>query len=152
MGAAVHHLNKPTQNFYLRSTYYLPMRFVGNMQARMDFKGTKLSLLPSLVYLRQASASEITIGTHLRYRFKNGTKVTGNSTEQGINFGVYYRLNDAIIPQLNVDLGKYAVGVSYDINVSKFTQVSRYNGGIELYLKYMVLGDALRKRKRDYNL
>ncbi len=152
IGAAAHHLNKPTQNYYLRSTYYLPMRFVVNAQARMDFKGTKLSLLPSVVYMRQASATEITVGTHLRYRFKNGTKVTGISSEQGINFGVYYRVGDAIIPQINIDLGKYAVGVSYDINVSKFTQVTHYNGGIELYLKYTVLGDALRKRKREYGL
>ena len=151
-GGAVHHLNKPVQKFASGSSYQLPMRFVGNVQSRIDIKGTKISILPSAIYLRQATASEITLGTHIRYRFKNPTKVTGRRSETGLNIGVYYRLNDAIIPQLNVDMGKYAFGFSYDLNISKYRQVSRLNGGFEVYLKFMSLDDALFKRKREHNL
>ena len=128
------------------------MRFVGNIQARIDVKGTKISLLPSVIYLRQAKASEITVGTHLRYRFKNPTKVTGMKSETGLNIGVYYRIGDAIIPQINLDMGKYAIGVAYDLNVSKYKQVSNMQGGFEVYLKFMSLDDALFKRKREHGL
>lgn len=152
IGAAVHHLNRPVQRFGYASTYQLPMRFVGNVQARIDFKGTYFSLLPSLIYLRQATASEITLGTHFRYRFKNGTKVTGNVTETGLNIGAYYRVGDAIIPQVNVDMGKYAIGLAYDINISKYKQVSNMSGGFEIYLKFMTLDDALFKRKSEHGL
>lgn len=152
IGAAVHHINRPVQRFGSGSSYQLPMRFVGNIQSRIDFKGTKFSLLPSVIYLRQATASEITLGTHFRYRFKNGTKVTGAVTETGLNIGVYYRVGDAIIPQINVDMGKYAIGLSYDLNVSKYKQVSNMNGGFEIYLKFMTLDDALFKRKREHGL
>jgi type IX secretion system PorP/SprF family membrane protein len=152
IGAAAHHLNQPVQKFASGSTYKLPMRFVGNVQARIDIKGTKVSILPSVIYLRQANATEITVGTHLRYRFKNPTKVTGVKSETGLNIGVYYRVNDAIIPQINLDLGKYAIGVAYDLNVSKYKQVSKLNGGFEIYLKFMSLGDALFKRKREHGL
>ncbi len=152
IGAAVHHINRPVQQFSSGSSYQLPMRFVGNIQSRIDFKGTKFSLLPSVIYLRQATASEITLGTHFRYRFKNGTKVTGTITETGLNIGVYYRVGDAIIPQVNVDMGKYAIGLSYDLNVSKYKQVSNMNGGFEIYLKFMTLDDALFKRKREHGL
>ena len=152
IGGAVHHLNRPTQKFSPASTYQLPMRFVGNIQARIDIKGTKFSFLPSVVYLRQATASEIIVGTHLRYRFKNPTKVTGMKSETGLNVGVYYRVGDAIIPQVNLDLGKYAIGVAYDLNISKFRQVSKFNGGFEIYLKFMSLDDALFKRKREHSL
>jgi type IX secretion system PorP/SprF family membrane protein len=152
IGAAAHHLNQPVQKFASGSTYKLPMRFVGNVQARIDIKGTKFAILPSVIYLKQATASEITVGTHLRYRFKNPTKVTGVKSETGINIGVYYRLNDAIIPQVNLDMGKYAIGVAYDLNISKFKQVSNLNGGFEIYLKFMSLDDALFKRKREHGL
>lgn len=152
IGGAVHHLNRPTQKFSPASTYQLPMRFVGNIQARIDIKGTKISFLPSVVYLRQATASEITVGTHLRYRFKNPTKVTGVKSETGLNIGVYYRVGDAIIPQVNLDMGKYAIGVAYDLNISKYKQVSKLNGGFEIYLKFMTLDDALFKRKKEHSL
>lgn len=152
IGAAVHHINRPVQQFSSGSSYQLPMRFVGNIQSRIDFKDTKFSLLPSVIYLRQATASEITLGTHFRYRFKNGTKVTGTITETGLNIGVYYRVGDAIIPQVNVDMGKYAIGLSYDLNISKYKQVSNLNGGFEIYLKFMTLDDALFKRKREHGL
>lgn len=149
IGGAVHHLNQPVQKFASGSSYKLPMRFVGNVQARIDLKGTKMSILPSVIYLQQAAASEITVGTHIRYRFKNPTKVTGVKSETGLNIGVYYRVNDAIIPQVNLDMGKYAIGLAYDLNVSKYKQVSHLNGGFEIYLKFMTLDDALFKRKRE---
>lgn len=152
IGGAVHHLNRPVQQFNAGSRYILPMRFVGNVQARIDLKGTKWSLLPSAIYLRQATASEITLGTHVRYRFKNGTKITGAVSETGLNIGVYYRVGDAVIPQINFDMGQYAIGLSYDVNISKYRQVSYYSGGFEVYLKFMMLDDALYRRKREHGL
>lgn len=152
IGGAVHHLNQPVQKFASGSTYKLPMRFVGNIQSRIDIKGTKVAILPSLIFLSQGTASEITVGTHIRYRFKNPTKVTGMKSETGLNIGVYYRVGDAIIPQINVDLGKYAVGVAYDLNISKYKMVSNYQGGFEIYFKFMTLDDALFKRKREHGL
>lgn len=151
-GAAVHHINKPIQQFSTGSSYQLPMRFVGNIQARIDLKETKISILPSLIYLRQGTAQEINIGTHIRYRFKNNTKITGFITETGLNFGVYYRVNDAIVPQVNLDMGKYAIGLSYDFNISKYSQASKYNGGFEIYLKFITLDNALFKRGREHGL
>lgn len=152
VGGAVHHLNQPLQQFSSGSSYRLPMRFVGNIQVRIDIKETKLAILPSLIYLRQATANEITIGTHIRYRLKNPTKVTGYNSETGLNVGVYYRVGDAIIPQVNFDMGKYAIGLAYDLNISKYKQVSKYQGGFEIYLKFMSLDDALFKRKREHGL
>ncbi|MBI3517807.1 MAG: PorP/SprF family type IX secretion system membrane protein [Bacteroidetes bacterium] len=152
IGGAVHHLNQPVQKFASGSTYKLPMRYVGNIQARIDIKGTLFSILPSVIYLRQATANEITVGTHVRYRFKNPTKVTGAKSETGINIGMYYRIGDAVIPQINVDMGKYAIGVAYDLNISQYRQVSKLNGGFEIYLKFMSLDDALFKRRREHGL
>ena len=146
-GLAVHHINKPMLRYITTTDNRLKMRLTGNVQARFDIEGTKFSVLPSLVYLRQANAQEIIVGTHIRYRLKNGTKITGNYTETAFQFGLYYRLNDAIIPQLNLDMGKYAIGFSYDLNVSKYSAVSKLQGALEFYAKFILAEQALFKRK-----
>jgi len=152
IGGAVHHINKPVQKFGSGSSYQLPMRFVGNIQGRIDIKEAKISLLPSVIFLRQGIASEVTLGTYIRCRFKNPTKLTGVKSETALNIGLFYRVNDAIIPQLNLDLGKFAIGVAYDLNVSKYRQVTNLQGGYEIFLKFISLDDALFKRKREHGL
>ncbi len=147
IGFAVHHINRPTQRYNPFTDDRMRMRFTGNIQARIDFEGSKFSVLPSIVYLRQAKAQEIILGTHIRYRLKNGTKITGNITETAFQVGLYYRINDAIVPQISLDLGKYAVGVCYDLNLSKYTAVSKAQGAMEFYLKFILAEQALFKRK-----
>jgi len=49
-------------------------------------------------------------------------------------------------------MGKYAVGVAYDLNISKYKMVSNYQGGFEIYFKFITLDDALFKRKREHGL
>lgn len=147
IGFAVHHINRPIQRYSVSTEDRMRMRFTSNIQARIDFEGSKFSLLPSLVYLRQAKAQEIIFGTHVRYRLKNGTKITGNITETAFLIGLYYRINDAIAPQISLDMGKYAVGFCYDLNLSKYTAVSKAQGAMEFYVKFILAEQALFKRK-----
>jgi type IX secretion system PorP/SprF family membrane protein len=153
IGAAAYHLNKPTQNFGSGTSYRLPTRYVGSATVRVDIPGSKLSILPSLIYMRQdalAPAYEINFGTFVKYRFKTGTKTTGQKTENGFAIGAYYRYDDAIIPQILLDMGSYAIGMSYDINVSGYKRASRTVGGFEVSLRYTKLGDALFNKKSEY--
>ena len=59
--------------------------------------------------------------------------------EKGITGGLLYRLDDAIIPVLQLHLQKFTVGASYDINISKLTVASQARGGFELTLSYKSL-------------
>ncbi len=152
VGGAVHHLNQPTMKYSANSNYRLPMRFVGQVESRIDFKGSRASMHPSLIYLQQAKATQITVGTHFMVRFKNGTKKTGAITETGLSFGLFYRVKDAVIPQFKLDLGKYAVGLAYDINISTYKQASMGKGGMEIFLKIMSLDHALFQRKREHSI
>jgi hypothetical protein len=96
----------------------------------------------------QGPSNEITVGCALRYRLKNGTKITGFINETGISVGVHYRLNDAVIPQVYLELGDFGVGVSYDLNISGYKAASKLNGGPEISLKYFIQKGALFKQKR----
>lgn len=147
-GAAAFHINKPEQKFHQGGGVRQEMRFVFHSNGRVDFKGTKWSLRPSAYYMMQGTANELVFGTMMRYRIKNGTKITNFFSESGLGFGVHYRLKDAIIPQLYYDLGDIFIGVSYDVNVSKYTAASKYNGGFEVTLRYANMNAALYKNKK----
>ncbi len=147
-GASVFHLNKPEQKFHQGGGERMDMRFVIHGQGRIDFSGTRWSLRPSAYYMAQGNANEILFGTMLRYRIKNGTKVTNFFSESGIGLGVHYRFKDAIIPQLYYDLGDIFIGVSYDVNISKYSAASKSQGGFEVTLRYANLNGALYKNKK----
>ncbi len=149
-GVAGFHLNQPKQKFSSFGGEKLDMRIVGHTWGRYEFPMSKLSLVPSLVYMMQGPHTELTGGTSLRYRLRNGTKVTGYYTETAIAFGVSYRLKDAVIPQLWFEAEKFAIGVSYDVNVSTYKDVSHLNGGFEISLRYNNLKGALFSTKPGF--
>jgi hypothetical protein len=50
--------------------------------------------------------------------------------------GVMYRWNDAVIPALKLDYYNWALGITYDANISKLKTASAGRGGFELTLSY----------------
>jgi type IX secretion system PorP/SprF family membrane protein len=53
-----------------------------------------------------------------------------------LSFGGVYRWADAIVPVIRLDMKKFAVGLSYDVNISQLTKASGARGGFELTLAY----------------
>jgi type IX secretion system PorP/SprF family membrane protein len=53
-----------------------------------------------------------------------------------LSFGGVYRWADALVPVIRLDMKKFAVGLSYDVNVSQLTKASGARGGFELTLAY----------------
>lgn len=147
-GLSGYHLNKPEQSFHSGGGVRLDMRLVAHAQVRYDFPRTRWSLRPSGYYMQQGAAHEILIGSMVRYRIKNGTKITNFFSESGVALGCHYRVGDAIVPQFYYDLGDLYLGFSYDVNISRYSQVSKMNGGFEVTLRYANLNGALYKNKR----
>ncbi|HEX8515720.1 MAG TPA: PorP/SprF family type IX secretion system membrane protein [Bacteroidia bacterium] len=147
VGVAYYHINRPTQKYFTVSEK-LYGKMVATVNGHFDRTGTKLSIRPSAMYVLQGPSSEITVGCALRYRLKNGTKITGFINETGISIGVHYRVKDAVIPQFYLELGDLGVGLSYDINLSSYREASKMNGGAEVSLKYFIQKGALFKQKR----
>ncbi|HTL82151.1 MAG TPA: PorP/SprF family type IX secretion system membrane protein [Bacteroidia bacterium] len=147
-GGAVFHFNRPEQKFHGGGEEKLDMRYVAHVQMRFDIPDSKFSVRPSAYYMTQGPAHEFVFGGLLRYRIKNGTKITNFFSESGIGFGVHYRWNDAILPQLYYDLGDFFIGTSYDFNISKYSAVSHHNGGFEVTLRYANLNGALYKNRK----
>jgi type IX secretion system PorP/SprF family membrane protein len=146
IGVAYYHLTQPEQKYFSVSEK-LYRKLVVTLNGHFDKTGTKISLRPSALITMQGPSSEITVGCAVRYRLKDGTKITGFNSEKGISVGVHYRLKDAVIPQVYFEIGDLGIGVSYDLNISSYKVVSHLNGGAEISLKYFIQKGALFKQK-----
>ena len=69
-----------------------------------------------------------------------------NDEGKSITAGVLYRFDDAIIPVVELELSKFNIGISYDVNINKLVVASQARGGFELTLSYK---DLFNSRKAD---
>lgn len=53
------------------------------------------------------------------------------------SMGAIYRMNDAIAPMVRLDLKNFAIGMSYDANVSQLSIASGARGGFEITFAYL---------------
>lgn len=108
-GGAVHHLNRPNESMIIGESK-LPMRFTGHVGAEIKL-GSKskysnsTSIMPNIIYQYQNGFQELNIGTYVKYG--------------SFSFGAWYRNRDAFILTLGINTGKFKLGYSYDVTVSK---------------------------------
>lgn len=129
LGGSVFHVTQPKESFYGDGDTRLPMRYVGNLGVKIGL-GKRFSLLPSAIYMMQAKTSELNLGMGIGYEAENTFTAT---------VGVYYRLEDAVIPMLAMGYKGVTLSASYDINISGLNEVSNSRGGFELSLNYILL-------------
>jgi len=145
IGAAFFHATMPLQKYSVGSKENLYGKLIAHTSLRYDVPGTKVGIVPSAIYMMQGPASELNIGTLLRYKIHQGTKITGFYTESAFSAGLYYRFKDAISPQVYFEFSDYAFGLSYDFNVSSYGEVKKSAGGFEISIKYANMRGAVRK-------
>jgi type IX secretion system PorP/SprF family membrane protein len=108
-GFAAHHLNTPNESMIIGESR-LPIRMTGHMGAKIDL-GRKsqytnvTSIMPNVIYQYQNGFQELALGTYVKYG--------------AFNVGAWYRNRDAFILSIGVDTGKFRLGYSYDVTVSK---------------------------------
>ena len=108
-GFAAHHLNTPNESMIVGNSP-LPMRFTGHMGAEIEIGkrskySTGTSIMPNVIYQYQNGFQELNVGTYIKYG--------------SFNVGAWYRNRDAFIMTIGVNTGKFKLGYSYDVTVSK---------------------------------
>ncbi len=147
IGLAYHHVNKPTLEFAVGEDKLIE-KYVGHIHMRRDIPDTYWSVLPSIIHIQQGPHRETYVGSLLRYRFKYGTKYTGMITESALSFGVSYRFEDALIPQVYYEVSSYKIGISYDFTVSPLTETAGFAaGGFEISFVWANMYRALDNKK-----
>jgi len=84
----------------------------------------------------QGKAKEFLIGTLFRYKLQQDSKYTGYKNGAALSFGGFLRARDAFAAQILFEFHQFAIGVSYDINVSGLKPATNARGGLEISLRF----------------
>lgn len=137
IGVSVFHPHNPTYTFYGDSKEILHTKYVFHGNAAIGVKNTNLVLKPSYIVFLQGATREITPGLTFQYILQEGSKYTKNKKPAAFSIGGYYRMQDAFIAVAKFEYSNYAIGFSYDVNLSKLKTVSKARGGFEISLRFI---------------
>lgn len=136
-GASVYHITRPKQKFLLKTDAVVELKYVAHGDLLFSIPNTHTAIMPSFIFQMQGSSMEIIAGGLFKYYQSNDTKYTGYMKRNALCGGVYFRAFDAVIIQGLLEWQEqFALGLSYDLNISKLSQASRMRGGLELTLRY----------------
>jgi type IX secretion system PorP/SprF family membrane protein len=137
VGFAMFHVTQPNYSFY-GDAEKLYIRYTFYANTLISLSNSNLALAPGLIYYSQGSANEFYVGTLVRFKLHQDSKYTGLMKSAALSLGGYYRAGDAIIADMLLEYANYAMGVSYDFNVSGLTAASHGMGGLELSLRFVM--------------
>ncbi len=148
LGFAIKHLNN-AEEYYLNNNIkpILRKRFVIPAKLFMPL-GDKWDIDFSYLFNFQNKSQEHLIGLLFGYYLENISVY-----KKKINFGVFYRVQDATSIVLQYETNNFKTGLSYDVNLSKFTKATNSYGGVELgftYLLHNVLKTNLKLNKKCF--
>ncbi|TND09478.1 MAG: hypothetical protein FD123_1284 [Bacteroidetes bacterium] len=138
LGVAFHHLNKPVYSYYGNSDERLPMKIILHGNADIGIKNYNLVLQPSYIVMLQHAHREITPGLVFKYITKESSKYTGRKKASAFMLGGYFRMKDAIVATAGYEFSSWAIGMSYDINISDLSTATNARGGFEISLRYIL--------------
>ncbi|MBP6389982.1 MAG: PorP/SprF family type IX secretion system membrane protein [Flavobacteriales bacterium] len=135
-GIAVMHLNEPSVSLFGSSEDRLFRRYTAHAELRIT--GDRWTWMPKVYISQQGSSREIIFGTLMHRRIGQDSRYTTDKTSNAFHIGCFYRWNDAVVPMAQFEYKrKLAIGLSYDLNVSKLRAATHMRGGAELSLQWI---------------
>ncbi len=146
-GFAAYHLLQPKQE-YLGTLSKLYVKYVSHGDLIASIENTNMAISPSYLVQLQGPSKEIIVGAMLRHYIKIKSKYTGIILRDCVGYGLYYRNNDAILfSALFERQEKWAIIMSYDLNISSLAPTSSFRGGFEITLRYTAQRSLFDHRK-----
>jgi type IX secretion system PorP/SprF family membrane protein len=146
VGIGLFHITKPHVGFFEGNTITLNKKLALNSGISVPTSETDRFIVYA-DYFKQygerftpVGISTLQVGAMLSRDFFIG------NVEQTISGGLLYRMNDAIIPVIQLQMDKLMIGMSYDVNIDKLAAASQRRGGFELILSYR---DFLNKNQSE---
>jgi type IX secretion system PorP/SprF family membrane protein len=137
IGAAAFNLNQPLETLQKRSStgadVGLGMRITSQIGA-VWMLSDRISLAPAFLYQTQSSATEMLVGSEVKY-------ILGDpeirSVASSVFLGGWTRLGDATLVTGGVEFKGFRVGVGYDMTNSKLAAAAGGVGSFELGVSYV---------------
>jgi type IX secretion system PorP/SprF family membrane protein len=136
LGLSVNHISR--QQIKVRNSFSEKIynKFTLHGKSFIVINNTNFALIPGFMWQKQGPSSELILGSYIRTKLKNESRYTGIFKESSISFGLFYRLGDAFIPKIGVDIFNFNLGFAYDVTTSSLGGA----GGYEISLQYIVPG------------
>lgn len=138
-GIAAYHFHGPKQSFREFVSDTLHTRWLVHAGAKIGITNTRYAIQPVVRYMMQGKLKEIMAGALIGLHLKEESKYTGAFKDIWVSVGAYYRVGDALIPTLQLDMGPYFLGISYDVNLSDLTVATNGKGGVEIAARYIIM-------------
>ncbi|MDF1673430.1 MAG: type IX secretion system membrane protein PorP/SprF, partial [Vicingaceae bacterium] len=113
-------------------------RFTLHGKSFVGISGSPYAAVPGFIWQKQGPSSELILGSYFRSKLKNESRYTGIFKESALALGIFYRVGDAFIPKLALEMFNFNLGVSYDFTASGLSEPTGGNGGFEISLQYIV--------------
>ena len=113
-------------------------RFTLHGKSFVGIKNSPYAAIPGFIWQKQGPSSELILGSYFRSKLKNESRYTGIFKESALALGIFYRVGDAFIPKLALEMFNFNLGVSYDFTASGLAGPTGGNGGLEISLQYIV--------------
>ncbi|MBL0310507.1 MAG: PorP/SprF family type IX secretion system membrane protein [Bacteroidetes bacterium] len=132
VGFGAAHLNQPKQSLYNDNSIKLNPRFTVHSRGQVQVSD-KIDIVPEFMFQIQSVKYEVDLGAHLKYYIP-----LKKAHRLALNLGAYSRMADAGWLLAGFDYDQLQVNLSYDVNFSRLTSASRYNGGFEASVIYIL--------------
>lgn len=130
IGMSVFHFNQPEISYFGNEVTVIKSKFVVNAGfARL--LSDMLEIEPKLAFWQQGKSSALLLGADLKVILAKNS-----SANYALYLGGYYRVGDALIPKIRIDMGDLAFGLSYDFNMSSLAEINQLAGGPELTISF----------------
>ncbi|GIV27456.1 MAG: hypothetical protein KatS3mg027_1270 [Bacteroidia bacterium] len=138
IGYSVFHLNRPSSTFLKNSKDRMYMRHVIFANGEFGIPNSNFSVAPLFVLQLQGPSIEVLSGVYAKYTIQDQSHYTGLKKGTSFSIGSIYRNRDAVTTNFVVEYDSYAIGASYDINISQLKTVSKSRGAFEIFLRYVL--------------
>lgn len=148
-GVSLYHFNSPKQKYLTETAERLTAKLVFHGDFLIGIPNSNVALAPSFLFESQAPSQEMLEGLMIKYYFSQDSKYTGYLKKSALGLGAYYRNKDALIVAGVIEIQQYAIGMSYDLNMSKLKTASTGKGGFELFIRFVSPNPFLYQKKTN---
>ena len=146
-GIGLNHITRQKVNFSFTGDR-LYMQTVAHLGANIVTKKRDLRIQPQIMYFKTGPGSNLIGGISLEHVLKEGSAITNINKTVTVNYGFYYRYQDALVTTFGFKIKGFRMGVSFDANLSYFNQATNSLGAFEIYIKSLHLYKKSNKRDK----
>lgn len=129
VGYSIHHVNTPKETFFEEDdpgTNRIAMRHIAFLNGIFKVADNVI-VNPNIYYTNQASSSELLFGLNGAYDLSGGG-------DKQLIAGLYYRLGDAVVPMVGLEINNIRFTFSYDVTTSSLKNFNHSLGASEFNL------------------